>query len=95
MVQSGTSASSLQPFLIKTGGSVTKLPKVDHSHAAASGNTGTDIREKDVAVLKLYANQVFVSIISRYHLQTSTRQGIFLLVLEKQYIAQRLPIFIY
>jgi len=62
VVQSGTSASSLQPFLIKTGGSVTKLPKVDHSHAAAAGNTGTDIREKDVAVLKLYAN-LFVPLV--------------------------------
>jgi len=65
VIGSPSSPNSLQPFLVRQAGVITKLPKIDpqgHSPAAAAGQPAT---AKDIGVHRLYGNQVFISVIAR------------------------------
>ena len=58
-------ATTLQTFLIKTGGSIFKLPKIETNTLITKPNQQEkiEIREKDVNVLNLYSGQTFIAII--------------------------------
>ena len=63
---SGSSGSPLQPFLVRSGGAITKLPKIEPpSLGAAVRRANLELTAKDVAIHCLYGCQVFVSIIAR------------------------------
>jgi len=54
---------TLLPFVIRSGGIITKLPKIDHSLVTGGGSV--NIKEKDVGIHTLYGNKVFITVISR------------------------------
>ena len=58
-------ANTLQTFIIKNGGNVVKLPKIDSGQLITKPNQQEkiEIREKDIAILNLYSGQIFVAII--------------------------------
>ena len=58
-------ATTLQTFLIKNGGNVVKLPKIDSGQLITKPNQQEkiEVREKDIAILNLYSGKIFVAII--------------------------------
>ena len=58
-------ATTLQIFLIKNGGNVVKLPKIESGQLITKPNQQEkiEIRDKDIVILNLYSGQVFVAII--------------------------------
>ena len=89
-------ATTLQTFLIKPGGSIVKLPKIETNTLITKPNQQEkiEIREKDVNVLNLYSGQTFIAIIqhpsvagsgkiSPYSKLLFTCQKILLLILDE------------
>ena len=55
----------LQVFVIKNGGNIVKLSKIESNTLVTQPNQdeSVDIREKDVSIINLYSGQTFIVII--------------------------------
>ena len=58
-------ATILQVFVIKNGGNIVKLSKIESNALVTQPNQdeSVEIREKDVSIINLYSGQTFIAII--------------------------------
>ena len=86
-------ATTLQLFVIKNGGTILKLPKVEGSSLISKGGQQEkmEIREKDVYVINLYSNQTYVAIIQHPSLSGTGKIYILLLLILCLFVLHKKP----